>query len=91
MSVLGRAHIAQGGAAALFHEQQNSEKRATVLLRGLAAILVASVNLVLSTELLAGGDWPDGPNKHWFQGLKRPDNAKHPRLGERRRRDEREH
>src|SRR5262249_44677192 len=21
---------------------------------------------------------PDGPNKHWFQGLKRPDNAKHP-------------
>ena len=49
-----------------------------ILLRGLAAGLVASVPLVLSTELFAGGEWPDGPNKHWFQGLKRPDNAKHP-------------
>ena len=51
--------------------------------------LIASLPLALSTELFAGGEWPDGPNKHWFQGLKRPDNAKHPRLGERRRRDER--
>ena len=56
----------------------NSEKRVTILLRGLAAGLIASVPLALSTELFAGGDWPDGPNKHWFQGLKRPDNAKHP-------------
>jgi len=77
--------------AALFHKQQNSEKRVTILLRGLVAGLIASVPLALSTELFAGGEWPDGPNKHWFQGLKRPDNAKHPRLGERRRRDERKH
>ena len=77
--------------AALFHKQQNSEKRVTILVRGLVTGLIASVPLALSTELFAGGEWPDGPNKHWFQGLKRPDNAKHPRLGERRRRDEREH
>ena len=72
MSVLGRAHIARRCRRLI-------EKRVTMLLRGLAAGLVASVPLVLSTELFAGGEWPDGPNKHWFQGLKRPDNAKHPR------------
>ena len=88
MSVLGRIPR-KAVAAALF--LKNSEKRVTILLRGLAAGLVVSVPLVLSTELFAGGEWPNGPNKHWFQGLKRPDNAKHPRLGERRRRDEREH
>jgi hypothetical protein len=60
MSVLGRMRKAV--AAALFHK--NSVKRVTVLLRGLAAGLVASVTLVLSTELFAGGEWPDGPNKY---------------------------
>jgi hypothetical protein len=69
MIVLG--HIPRKAAA-------DGEKRVTTLLRGLAAGLVASVTLVLSTKLFAGGEWPDGPNKHWFQGLKRPDNAKHP-------------
>jgi hypothetical protein len=77
MSVLGRIPR-KAVAAALFHKQQNSEKRVTILRRGLAVGLVASVPLVLSAELFAGGEWPDGPNKHWFQGLKRPDNAKHP-------------
>jgi hypothetical protein len=61
MSVLGRMRKAV--ATALFHK--NSVKRVTILLRGLAAGLVASVPLVLSTELFAGGEWPDGPNKHW--------------------------
>jgi hypothetical protein len=65
MSVLGR--MRKAAAAALF--PKNSVKRVTVLLRGLAAGLVASVTLALSTELFAGGEWPDGPNKHWFQGL----------------------
>ena len=23
---------------------------------------------------LAGGEWPDGPNKAWFEKLQRPDN-----------------
>jgi hypothetical protein len=26
----------------------------------------------------AGGEWPDGPYKEWFQSLERPDNDKHP-------------
>jgi hypothetical protein len=47
-----------------------------MLLRGLAAGLVASVLLVLPTELFAGGEWPDGPNKLWFERLQRPDNDK---------------
>jgi hypothetical protein len=54
MSVLVR--IPRKAAAA------DSEKRVTILLRGLAAGLVALVPLVLSTELFAGGEWPDGPN-----------------------------
>lgn len=78
MSVLRRIPR-KAVAAALFHERRNSEKRVTILRRGLAAGLVALVPLVLSTELFAGGEWPDGPNKHWFQGLKRPDNAPIPR------------
>ena len=66
MSVLGRIPR-KAVAAALFHK--NSEKRLTILLRGVAAGLVASLPLVFSTELFAGGEWPDGPNKYWFQGL----------------------
>jgi hypothetical protein len=49
-----------------------------VFLRGIAAGLVATVSLALPSVLLAGGEWPDGPNKGWFQGLQRPDNSKHP-------------
>jgi hypothetical protein len=31
------------------------------------------------TELShAGGEWPDGPYKEWFQSLERPDNDRHP-------------
>jgi hypothetical protein len=60
MSVLGRMRKAV--AAALFHK--NSVKRVTILPRSLAAGLVASVTLMLSTELFAGGEWPDGPNKY---------------------------
>ena len=26
----------------------------------------------------AGGEWPDGPYKDWFQNLQRPDNDSHP-------------
>jgi hypothetical protein len=26
----------------------------------------------------AGGEWPDGPYKEWFQNLQRPDNDRHP-------------
>ena len=31
-----------------------------------------------ATELLAGGEWPDSPNKPWFENLQRPDNDKNP-------------
>ena len=40
------------------------------------AIMAAAVCLALPTTGLAGGEWPDGPNKAWFQGLQRPDNHK---------------
>jgi hypothetical protein len=43
-----------------------------------AALLAAGISLVLPMPSLAGGEWPDGPNKAWFQGLQRPDNDKHP-------------
>jgi hypothetical protein len=53
-----------------------------MLLRSLAAGLVAPVLLVLPTELFAGGEWPDGPNKLWFESLQRPDNNKNPHRDE---------
>ena len=53
-----------------------------MLLRGLAAGLVAPVLLVLPSELFAGGEWPDGPNKLWFESLQRPDNDKNPHRDE---------
>jgi hypothetical protein len=34
--------------------------------------------LLLPSELRAGEEWPDGPNKNWFQNLQRPDNDKNP-------------
>jgi len=49
-----------------------------VLLRLTAAGVAATVSLALPSELLAGGEWPNGPNKTWFQNLQRPDNNQHP-------------
>jgi hypothetical protein len=43
-----------------------------------AAASVAIISLALQTPGLAGGEWPDGPNKAWFQGLQRPDNHQNP-------------
>jgi hypothetical protein len=43
-----------------------------MLLRGLAAGLVAPVLLVLPAELFAGREWPDEPNKLWFESLQPP-------------------
>jgi hypothetical protein len=53
-----------------------------MLVRGIAAGLAATLSLGLPSELPAGGEWPDAPNKAWFQGLKRPDNYKHPHRDE---------
>ena len=33
--------------------------------------------LVCPSPSFAGGEWPDGPNKLWFENLQRPDNDKH--------------
>jgi hypothetical protein len=30
--------------------------------------------LPLVLPALTGGEWPDGPNKKWFENLQRPDN-----------------
>ena len=41
-----------------------------------AAALAATV--VVPAPCLAGGEWPDGPNRSWFQHLQRPDNDTNP-------------
>jgi hypothetical protein len=46
--------------------------------RRIAAGMAAMVLVLLPTELLAGGEWPDSPNKAWFETLQRPDNDKNP-------------
>ena len=46
--------------------------------RRIAAGMAAMVLVLLPTELLAGGEWPDSPNKAWFENLQRPDNDKNP-------------
>ena len=46
--------------------------------RTIAAAMAATAPLVLPSALLAGEEWPDGPNKTWFQNLQRPDNDKNP-------------
>jgi hypothetical protein len=49
-----------------------------MVLRVSAAVLAATVLLTFPTGLRAGGEWPDSPNKPWFQNLQRPDNDKNP-------------
>jgi hypothetical protein len=49
------------------------------LARASAAVSVAlSLTIASAQRTIAGGDWPDGPNKTYFEGLQRPDNDKHP-------------
>ena len=38
--------------------------------------IAAAIAAVMGTAVpaFAGGEWPDGPNKLWFEGLQRPDN-----------------
>jgi hypothetical protein len=61
--------------------KSNSRSNQTVVIvltRLIAAGVAAMISLALSSELLAGGEWPDGPNKPWFQNLQRPDNNQQP-------------
>jgi len=46
--------------------------------RNSPAAVAAAALLFLSAESFAGGEWPDGPNKAWFEGLQRPDNDANP-------------
>jgi hypothetical protein len=46
--------------------------------RSTAAGMAAVALVLLPSELRAGGEWPDGPNKNWFKNLQRPDNDKNP-------------
>ena len=46
--------------------------------RLLAAMIVALPFFVTTAPSRAGGEWPDGPYKEWFQSLERPDNDRHP-------------
>jgi len=39
---------------------------------------IAALLFICPAPLHAGGEWPDGPNKEWFQALQRPDNYKYP-------------
>ena len=43
-----------------------------------AAALAACISIALSSEAFPRGEWPDGPNKTWFENLQRPDNHLHP-------------
>ena len=41
-------------------------------------ISVAGIALVFPMTALTHREWPDGPEKEWFQNLQRPDNDAHP-------------
>ena len=43
-----------------------------------AAILAVAIAIAFPTSVAAHGDWPEGPHRHWFEGLQRPDNHLHP-------------
>jgi hypothetical protein len=42
----------------------------------IAAAIAAAMGMAVPA--FAGGEWPDGPNKLWFEGLQRPDNHLNP-------------
>ena len=43
-----------------------------------AAALAACISIALSSTAFPRGEWPDSPNKAWFENLQRPDNNLHP-------------
>jgi hypothetical protein len=42
------------------------------------AALLAGAVIGLGTQASGHSEWPDGPHKHWFQSLQRPDNHLNP-------------
>jgi len=45
---------------------------------GVRAVIVAAPWLIFAPLCHAGGEWPDSPNKWWFENLQRPDNHLNP-------------
>jgi hypothetical protein len=43
-----------------------------------AAALTVGISIASSTVALSRGEWPNSPNKAWFENLQRPDNHLHP-------------
>ena len=43
-----------------------------------AAISAVAIAIAFPTSVAAHSDWPEGPHRHWFEGLQRPDNHLHP-------------
>jgi hypothetical protein len=46
--------------------------------RLVAAALGACVSIALSNSAFPRDEWPNGPNKAWFENLQRPDSHLHP-------------
>ena len=46
----------------------------------LSAVALTTFCIALSNAAFPRGQWPNGPNKAWFQNLQRPDNNLHPVL-----------
>ena len=44
----------------------------------IATATVVAMMFVLPSQAVAGGEWPDSPNKAWFEKLQRPDNDRNP-------------
>jgi hypothetical protein len=44
----------------------------------LVLALLAIQDFSMCSQVAAKEEWPDGPNKSWFQTLQRPDNDKNP-------------
>jgi hypothetical protein len=43
-----------------------------------AAALAVGISIALSTAASPRDEWPNSPNKSWFENLQRPDNHLHP-------------
>ena len=43
-----------------------------------AAASAVGICIASSTVVLSRGEWPNSPNKAWFENLQRPDNHLHP-------------
>jgi hypothetical protein len=67
----------------LFHKETNRTIGAFLIPDGAlhnaidlcAAALAAAMSTAVPAH--AAGEWPDGPNRLWFENLQRPDNRRH--------------